>query len=102
MDEDKEVGIRDTAEALAMLHASRVDVIFASHEHEYVEFEQEGIRSFITGGLGAPIARNVSTGAKGVHHVLVVDVREKSLDVTMVPFEGPTRVAKSDEDEGKE
>jgi hypothetical protein len=102
MDEDGDVGAHDSGAALALFRQSHVDFIFASHQHEGMAFTQEGIRSYITGGLGAPIAREAPSGAEKRHHMLRVDVRDAALDVTVVPFEGPTLVADKDEDEGKE
>jgi hypothetical protein len=102
MDEDGKEAARDSVEALKIFQENHVTAIFASHVHEYVTFEQGGIRTYITGGLGAPITRNLSKGAYGRHHVLEVNVRETSLDVAVLPFEGPAVVAKTEDDEGNE
>jgi hypothetical protein len=102
MDEDGKEAASDSVEALKIFKENHVAAIFASHVHEYVAFEQGGIRTYITGGLGAPITRNLSKGAVGRHHVLEVDVREASLDITLVPFEGSAVVAETDDDEGNE
>jgi hypothetical protein len=103
MDEDGENGVNDSNAALKLFQEAHVTAIFASHVHEYVTFEQGGIPTYVTGGLGAPLARSSSSDAVVLrHHVLQLDVLDSRLDVTFVPFEGPAVVAESDEDEGKE
>ncbi len=102
MDEDGEIGKQDSAAALAIFRESRVDLVIASHLHTGISYVQGGIRSYITGGLGAPIARETPSGADRRHHVLRMDFTDSSLNVTLLPFEGATVVADKDEDEGKE
>ena len=86
MDEDGKIGEDDSAAALAMFQRARVELILASHVHQFIRFEQGGIRSYITGGLGAPLNRAGPDHA--FHHFLVVDVAGDRVDVEVVRFDG--------------
>jgi 3',5'-cyclic AMP phosphodiesterase CpdA len=80
---------RESARALALLEDAKVDLVIASHEHGYWEFAQRGargrpLRSFITGGLGAPL-RQCAGPEHAFFHVLVLDVpldATKGIEVT--------------------
>ena len=97
MDGDGPLALADTAAALAIFEKAKVDLILASHVHEYALFEQNGITSYITGGLGAPL---VSTGKEhAFHHFLVLDVSEKGIAVGVVRHEGAASISKGDDDD---
>src|SRR5204863_8078302 len=66
MDEDGDKAIADSDSAPALFLQYQVTLIVASHIHEYAKFVQGGIPSYITGGLGAPLARAPSENA--FHH----------------------------------
>jgi hypothetical protein len=86
MEEDGDRGEKESASALEMFKMARVELILASHVHEFARFYQGGIRSYITGGLGAPLVR--SAGDRAFHHFLVVDVAGDAVDVEVVRFDG--------------
>jgi hypothetical protein len=86
MDEDGRVGEDDSAAALAMFQHARVELVLASHVHQFIRFNQGGIASYITGGLGAPLNRAGPDHA--FHHFLVVDVAGDRVDVDVVRFDG--------------
>lgn len=86
MDEDGALGEADSAAALAMFESAHVELILASHVHQFIRFNQGGIRSYITGGLGAPLNRAGPEHA--FHHFLVVDVVGDRVDVEVVRFDG--------------
>ncbi|MBI3272557.1 MAG: metallophosphoesterase [Planctomycetes bacterium] len=96
MDEDGDRSKKDSAVALALFRAFHVNLIFASHLHDYVKFSQGGIESYITGGLGAPLH---IAGPLSVHHVLQLDVSNSGLAVSMIPFDGPTLFSDDDDDD---
>ncbi len=99
MDEDGGVGETESAAALAMFESAHVELILASHVHQFIRFNQGGIRSYITGGLGAPLNRAGPDHA--FHHFLVIDVAGDRVDVEVVRFDGkpslePDNVSASD------
>jgi hypothetical protein len=86
MDEDGPVAEEDSAEALRLFQREHVELILASHVHEFARFWQGGIRSYVTGGLGAPLVR--AAGKNAFHHLLVVDVAGDAVTVDVVRFDG--------------
>jgi hypothetical protein len=90
MDEDGATGERDSAAALAMFQEAHVELILASHVHQFIRFYQGGIRSYITGGLGAPL--NKATLDHAFHHFLLIDVAGDAVDVNIVRFDGAPSV----------
>jgi hypothetical protein len=99
MDEDEDAGDpgrvwRDGARALQLFLANGVELILASHEHGYWEHRQpgdgRGIRSFITGGLGAPL-KTCAGPEHAFFHVLVLDVLPDRIEVTPVRYPGGSR-----------
>ena len=86
MEEDGDRAEKESASALEMFKMARVELILASHVHEFARFYQGGIRSYITGGLGAPLVR--SAGERAFHHFLVVDVAGDAVDVEVIRFDG--------------
>jgi 3',5'-cyclic AMP phosphodiesterase CpdA len=100
MDEDGPGALADSAAALALFEQAHVEIIFASHFHSFAEYAQHGIRSFITGGMGAPL--DVAPGDAGLehpfHHVLVVGVPASApLTVEVLRFPGAPSVGVEDE-----
>ncbi len=86
MDEDGTRGERDSDAALEMFKEAHVELILASHVHQFMRFEQGGIRSYVTGGLGAPL--NKATADHAFHHFLLIDVAGDAVDVSVVRFDG--------------
>jgi len=84
---------RESRRALQLFQANGVELVLASHEHGYWEFRlpgapgTEGIRSFITGGLGAPL-KTCAGPDHAFYHLLVVDVTPSRIDVTTVRWPG--------------
>jgi hypothetical protein len=97
MDADGARAIAESDEALAMFVKSHVELIIASHVHQLSQFEQAGIRSYITGGLGAPLIRSGPEHA--FHHFLQLDVAEAGIRVSVVRFDGAPSVAADGEEE---
>lgn len=87
MDSDGPNAVADSDAALALFEKARVDLILESHVHEFARYEQGGIRCYITGGLGAPLAR--SSPDHAFHHVLVIDVYDRgAVNVDVARFDG--------------
>lgn len=93
MDEDGPSALADSRAALELFEKSGVEIIFASHFHGFAEYSAHGIRSFITGGLGAPLDNE--HGDKGrFHHFIQLDVRpDAPLETRVVRFEGKPSIA---------
>ena len=97
MDEDGPGAAADSEAALALFVKDRVELIVASHWHGLAEYAQRGIRSFITGGLGAPLDKNPGKEG-GFHHMLVATVpAEGPIAIEVVRFPGPASYATEDE-----
>ncbi len=79
------------------MRQDHVELIVASHFHAFAEYAQHGIRSFISGGMGAPL--DTSRGKEAAfHHVLAVTVPpEGPLAVEVVRFPGKPVFATGDE-----
>jgi hypothetical protein len=77
----------ESRKALRLFQENGVALILASHEHGYWEFRQpgsdSGIRTFITGGLGAPLKRCAGP-CHAFYHYLVVDIVGRTVDVSVV------------------
>jgi 3',5'-cyclic AMP phosphodiesterase CpdA len=97
MDEDGPRAVADSEAALALFEEAHVEIIFASHFHGFAEYASHGIRSFITGGLGAPL--DMKHGADtAFHHFLVVEAHgDAPLAVQVVRFDGAPAVAREHE-----
>jgi hypothetical protein len=87
MDEDGDVGAAESAAALALFVQAHVDLILASHEHGFWEFQQQGIHTIISGGLGAPLAKAAGKD-HAFHHLLQLEVNSAGLQVKVIRFEG--------------
>jgi len=94
MDEDGDAAAAESDAALELFEHARVELILTSHVHEFARFYQGGIRSYITGGLGAPLVR--SAGERAFHHFLVVDVAGDAVTVDVVRFDGKQTLATDD------
>jgi hypothetical protein len=94
MDEDGDAAVADSKAALAMFEHARVELVLASHLHEFARFYQGGIRCYITGGLGAPLVHGTADHA--FHHFLVVDVAGDAVTVDVVRFDGKPSIAPDD------
>lgn len=88
MDQDSPQDRAESNAALQLFVRFKVDLILMSHEHEFAELRQSGVRSFLTGGLGAPLALT----ATGFHHFLQIDVSPSGLNVQVVKFGGTPSV----------
>ena len=91
MDVDGAQACGESDAALAMFVKNRVELVLASHVHQYSQLTQAGIPTYITGGLGAPLTRSGPDSA--FHHFLQLDVAESGIRVSVVRFDGETRVA---------
>jgi hypothetical protein len=86
MDDDGAGAVADSDAALAMFVKYKVALIVASHLHQFGEFRQEGIPSYITGGLGAPLTGK--DPAHAFHHFMQLDVKGSGISVSVVRFDG--------------
>jgi 3',5'-cyclic AMP phosphodiesterase CpdA len=94
MDADGPDAEADSNAALDLFEHAHVELILASHVHQFIRFNQRGIRSYITGGLGAPLNNN--TPEHGFHHFLVIDVTGDQVRVDVVRFDGPSSMGTDD------
>jgi 3',5'-cyclic AMP phosphodiesterase CpdA len=86
MDADGADGEADSNAALDLFEHYRVELILASHVHQFIRFSQRNIPSYITGGLGAPL--NNTSPEHGFHHFLVIDVAGDQVRVDVAKFDG--------------
>jgi hypothetical protein len=96
MDEDGPAAIRESDAALALFKKYGVAMLFVSHSHMYAAYNQDGIETRLTGGLGAPLVKGLADADGGFHHFLLVDISpgddKAKLRVEVVRFHGiPTR-----------
>ncbi len=84
---DKYLESRDGLEAL--FAKSRVDAVFAGHEHYYERRTVDGIIHIITGGGGAPIYDKEEYG--GFNHFVVVTVDGDKMSAEVVDINGKVR-----------
>jgi hypothetical protein len=93
MDEDGPAAVAESDAALDLCAKNGVELILASHVHGLAEYTQRGIRSFITGGLGAPLDR-LPGKEPPTHHALLATVpREGAIRVEVLRFPGPQNYA---------
>jgi 3',5'-cyclic AMP phosphodiesterase CpdA len=97
MDHDGAQATADSDAALALFVENHVEMILASHVHQFTQFKQAGIASYITGGLGAPLTRSGAEHA--FHHFLVLDVTDPGIHVEVVRFEGTPSMEPEGEDD---
>jgi Calcineurin-like phosphoesterase len=82
MHEDGSDAVADSDHALRLFHEYGVKLIVASHEHGYAQFLQDdGIPTYITGGLGAPTEHH---GDVFFPHILQVDIDGSKMSVGVV------------------
>jgi hypothetical protein len=86
MDSDGAQAVAESDAALALFVKHKVALVLASHVHEFAHFNQAGLDSYITGGLGAPLDRSGADHA--FHHFLQLDVGDDAIHVTVVRFDG--------------
>jgi hypothetical protein len=91
MDADGPGADADSDAALALFVRWHVDLILASHVHQFSSFVQAGIPSYITGGLGAPLT--ASGPEHAFHHFLQLDATPDRIAVEVVRFDGRPSVA---------
>ena len=91
MDADGDAAVADSDAALALLVRHHVELILASHVHQFSKFEQGGIPAYITGGLGAPLTGSGEEHA--FHHVLQLDVLPDRIAVEVLRFDGRPALA---------
>jgi hypothetical protein len=96
MDKDGAQALADSDAALALFVKHHVDLIVASHVHEFAHFSQSGIASYITGGLGAPLDHSGPEHA--FHHFLQLEVGD-ALGVKVVRFDGKPTLANGEMDD---
>jgi calcineurin-like phosphoesterase family protein len=100
MDSDGAQAIADSDAALGLFVKHHVNLIVASHVHEFAECTQEGIPTYITGGLGAPLT--ASAGPEhAFHHFLQLDVTDAGIHVTVVRFDGKPSLGGDDDPDDK-
>jgi hypothetical protein len=97
MDRDGPQAVSDSDAALALMVENHVEMILASHVHQLSQFRQAGIRSYITGGLGAPLTH--SGPEHSFHHFLQLDVTDSDIHVDVVRFEGRPSIEPDGEDD---
>jgi hypothetical protein len=92
MDEDGPSAVRDSDAALALFKQYGVGMLFVSHSHMYAAYNQDGIETRLTGGLGAPLVKGLAEADGGFHHFLLLDVPpggdKSQLRVEVVKFNG--------------
>ena len=98
MDHDGAQAVSESEAALKLLVDNHVEMILASHVHQLSQFEQAGIPSTITGGLGAPLTRSGPEHA--FHHFLQLDVTDAGIHVEVVRFTGTPAMEPEGEGEG--
>jgi len=107
MDEDGPGAIRDSDAALTLFKQYGVARVFVSHSHMYASYNQDGIETRLTGGLGAPLVKGLAEADGGFHHFLLLDVPpggdKALLRVEVVKFHGtPTRDQRDESSEAKD
>jgi 3',5'-cyclic AMP phosphodiesterase CpdA len=102
MAEDGDAGRRDSRRALELFQRYKVSLILASHVHNFAEFEQAGIPTYVSGGLGAHLVKCLCNDCQSFHHFLELEVSESDLRATVVRFPGRNveSTRGEDDDEG--
>lgn len=97
MDEDGPGAVADSAAAIAAMKRAGVEAIFASHFHGFAKLTTDGIPTYVTGGLGAPLDQTRGDEVS-FHHVVEIDVLPgEPLHFEVIRFPGATHVAKEHE-----
>jgi 3',5'-cyclic AMP phosphodiesterase CpdA len=102
MAEDGGAGRRDSARALELFQRYGVSLILASHVHNFAQFKQGGIQTYVSGGLGAHLVKCQCGDCQSFHHFLQLDVSDSNLRATVVRFPGRnvTSTKGEEDDEG--
>ncbi len=103
MDEDGPRAVQDSDVALGLFKRYGVAMVLVSHSHMYASYQQDGIETRLTGGLGAPIVKGLAEADGGFHHFLILDVPvdgQPALRMEVVKFPGPP--VRDPNDEGSE
>ncbi len=70
-----------------LLAKHNVDIVFAGHDHEYVNYgTRDGVQYYVTGGGGAPLHAMRETG--GFHHFMVTTVDGSQVGSVVVESDG--------------
>ena len=88
MAEGGSAGRQDSQKALAMFQQYGVSMVLASHVHQFAQFKQGGIQTYITGGLGAHLRGCDCGDCQAFHHLLQLDVSESDIRVSVIRFPG--------------
>jgi len=101
MAEGGSAGRQDSQKALAMFQQYGVSMVLASHVHQFAQFKQGGIQTYITGGLGAHLRGCDCGDCQAFHHLLQLEVSESDIHVSVIRFPGSQvwSKAESDDDE---
>jgi len=101
MDEDGSNAIRDSDAALAQFKKHNVAMVFVSHSHMYASYKQDEIEMRLTGGLGAPLVKDLAVADGGFHHFLLLDApldkTKAPVQVEVVKFPGAPTIDDQDE-----
>jgi hypothetical protein len=97
MDHDGAQAVSDSEAALKLFVENHVEMILASHVHQFTRLEQNGIPTYITGGLGAPLTHSGADHA--FHHFLVLDLTDSGIHVEVVRFSGTPSIEPEGEDD---
>jgi 3',5'-cyclic AMP phosphodiesterase CpdA len=99
MSEDGDPGRRDSQRALELFQGYGVSLIVASHVHNFAQFKQGGIQTYISGGLGAHLVSCQCGDCQKIHHFLQLDVSESDIRASVVRFPGRQVNSVSDEED---
>lgn len=106
--------MKDSEAALVLLKQYKAAMVFVSHSHMYAAYPQDGLQVRLTGGMGAPLVKDLTEADGDFHHFLLVDVAPSdspSVPVQVVkwpctppctPCIPPCKPSVSDTDETKE
>ena len=116
MDEDGSAAVDDSEAAVVLLKHYKAALLFVSHSHMYAAYPQDKdglLQVRLTGGMGAPLVKDLAEADGGFHHFLLVDVTldDASVHVQVVkwpckppctPCTPPCQPSMSDTDEAME
>jgi hypothetical protein len=86
MDEDGSGAVEDSEAAVILLEHHKAGMVFVSHSHMYAAYPQDrdGILQVrLTGGMGAPLVKDLAEADGGFHHFLLVDVTPGNSQTTL-------------------
>ena len=83
-----DLGRSESARALGLFHDYGVAMILASHVHQFAHFLQNGIPTYVSGGLGAHLVACKCGDCRSFHHMLQLDVGDSDIRVSVVAFPG--------------